>query len=95
MGKLDHFALMRKVKASMGGATSLPVRSINAPLSLQGIDFSDHLNYWKEGMPAIMVTDTAFLRNSNYHRVEDTAEKLDYGRMAKVVQGVHAFAQLR
>ncbi|OSZ71349.1 peptidase M28 [Hydrogenophaga sp. IBVHS1] len=95
VGKLDHFALMRKVKAAMAGATSLPVRSINAPPTLQGIDFSDHLNYWKEGMPAIMVTDTAFLRNSNYHRVEDTFEKLDYERMAKVVQGVHAFAQLR
>lgn len=95
VGKLDHFALMRKVKAAMAGATSLPVRSINAPPTLQGIDFSDHLNYWKEGMPAIMVTDTAFLRNSNYHRVEDTFEKLDYGRMAKVVQGVFALTQLR
>lgn len=95
VGRLDHFALMRKMKAAMTGATPLPVRSLNAPPTVQGIDFSDHLNYWHQGMPAIMVTDTAFLRNPNYHRPEDTAEKLDYARMAMVVQGVHAFARLR
>lgn len=95
VGKLEHFGLMRKAKAAMVGATTLPVRSINAPpTTLQGIDFSDHRNYWKESMPAIMVTDTAFLRNLNYHRQEDTAEKLDYARMAKVVQGIFALTQL-
>lgn len=96
VGRLEHFGLMRKVKDAMAGATTLPVRSVNAPPTLlEGIDFSDHRNYWKEGMPAIMVTDTAFLRNPNYHRLEDTAETLDYGRMAMVVQGVFAFAQRR
>lgn len=95
VGKLEHFGLMRKAKAAMAGATTLPVRSINAPpTTLQGIDFSDHRNYWKEGMAAIMVTDTAFLRNPHYHRAEDTAEKLDYARMGKVVQGVFAVTRL-
>lgn len=93
VGQLENFGLMRKVKAAMAGATPLPVRSVNAPPTLEGVDFSDHRNYWKEGMPAIMVTDTAFLRNTNYHRAEDTFEKLDYGRMAKVVQGVFALTQ--
>lgn len=40
-----------------------------------------------------MVTDTAFYRNHNYHEAGDTYEKLDYRRMAKVVQGVYAIAQ--
>ena len=40
-----------------------------------------------------MVTDTAFFRNKNYHELEDTADKLDYMRMAKVVQGIHAIVQ--
>jgi Zn-dependent M28 family amino/carboxypeptidase len=94
VGKLGDFGAIRKVKAAMAGATSLPVYSINAPPLLQGIDFSDHLSYWNEGIPAIMVTDTAFMRNQNYHLPGDTFEKLDYGRMAKVVQGVYAFTQL-
>jgi Zn-dependent M28 family amino/carboxypeptidase len=89
-GHLGDFALMRRVKARMAGAVDLPVRSINAPALLQGIDFSDHLNYWREGYPALMITDTAFLRNPYYHRAEDTQEKLDYVRMGKVVQAVFA-----
>lgn len=94
VGKLSDFGLMRKTKAAMAGATPLPVHSINAPTTLEGVDFSDHLNYWNEGMPAIMVTDTAFMRNPNYHGRGDTFDTLDYGRMAMVVQGVYAVAQL-
>jgi hypothetical protein len=40
-----------------------------------------------------MVTDTSFFRNSNYHQAGDTYEKLDYRRMAKVVQSVYALIQ--
>jgi hypothetical protein len=36
-----------------------------------------------------MITDTAFYRNHNYHTANDTAEKLDYRRMAMVVAGVY------
>ncbi len=93
VGKLSNFGATRRAKALMAGATDLPVYSINAPTSLQGIDFSDHMSYWNEGFAALMVTDTAFLRNSNYHEAEDTYEKLDYVRMAKVVQAVYAVAR--
>lgn len=93
VGTLSDFAAMRRVKAAMAGATSLPVHSINAPPLLPGIDFSDHLSYWREGFPAFMVTDTAFMRNRNYHQAGDTYEKLDYRRMAQVIQGVYAVAQ--
>ena len=37
-----------------------------------------------------MITDTAFFRNRNYHTEDDTEEKLDYARMAMVVEGVYA-----
>ena len=92
-GKFGDFSVMRKAKTLMTGATDLPVFSINAPTSVPGIDFSDHRSYWDEGFPALMVTDTAFYRNPNYHQAGDTYEKLDYRRMAKVVQGVFAVAQ--
>jgi Zn-dependent M28 family amino/carboxypeptidase len=93
VGKLGDFGATRRAKALMAGATDLPVHSINVPPSLPGIDFSDHLNYWNEGFPALMVTDTAFMRNANYHQAGDTYEKLDYRRMAKVVQAVHAISR--
>lgn len=46
---------------------------------------SDHMNYWKFHYPAIMVTDTAFLRNPNYHKVSDTIETLNFEKMQAVV----------
>ena len=55
-----------------------------------GVDFSDHLSYANEGFPAMMVTDTAFYRNKAYHTPDDTPERLDYRRMAQVVDGVQA-----
>jgi Zn-dependent M28 family amino/carboxypeptidase len=93
VGKLGGFAATRRAKALMAGATDLPVYSINAPRAMQGIDWSDHRNYWAQGYPAMMVTDTSYLRNPNYHKAGDTFDKLDYARMAKVVQGVYAVAE--
>jgi Zn-dependent M28 family amino/carboxypeptidase len=61
------------------------VESINAPTIVNWVDFSDHRNYWKFNIPAIMITDTAFYRNKNYHKNSDTYEKLDYEKMREVV----------
>jgi Zn-dependent M28 family amino/carboxypeptidase len=93
VGNFSGFGKMRSVKSLMLGADDLPVLSINAPPLIPGIDFSDHLNYWAEGFPAIMVTDTAFNRNKEYHKLGDTPDRLDYARMAKVVQSVYAVTQ--
>ena len=93
VGNFSGFGKMRRLKSLMLGAGQMPVLSINAPPLLPGIDFSDHLNYWAEGYSAIMVTDTAFNRNRQYHRRGDTADRLDYARMAQVVQGVYAVTQ--
>jgi hypothetical protein len=92
VGGYQDFEAMRRVKGLFKGASTLPVESINAPSSVQGVDFSDHASYWRFDMPAIMVTDTAFMRNANYHQPSDTADTLDYARMAQVVRGVHAVA---
>jgi len=80
-----------KLKKWMIPASDLPVYSINAPAIIPGVDFSDHLNFWNHGYPAVMVTDTAFLRNDAYHTGRDTADRLDYTEMAKVVQGVYRY----
>ena len=93
VGQYADFGATRKAKSLMAGASDLPVYSINAPRSMQGIDYSDHRSYWAQGYPALMVTDTAFLRNANYHKAGDTHDKLDYARMAKVVQAVYALSQ--
>jgi hypothetical protein len=90
VGRVSDAMLVRRVKSAMSGAAPLPVHSINAPSLIPGVDFSDQRNYWHAGYNAVMITDTAFYRNRNYHTAQDTAEKLDYKRMAMVVEGVYA-----
>jgi Zn-dependent M28 family amino/carboxypeptidase len=92
VGRTSDVGAVRRVKAALKGET-LEVRSINAPASIAGVDFSDHQNYWALNQPAVMVTDTAFMRNKQYHQAGDTYDKLDYNRMAQVVQGVYRLAQ--
>lgn len=90
-GLLDRSSVAR-VKGLMSVSDNLPVYSINAPAALTGIDFSDHWSFWQNGLPALMVTDTAFLRNPHYHEPTDTPDTLDYRRMAMAVDGLYQVA---
>jgi hypothetical protein len=49
---------------------------------------SDHASFWDAGLPALMVTDTAFFRNPNYHLASDTIETLDFVFMAQLVKSL-------
>lgn len=49
---------------------------------------SDHRNYVPLDIPAIMITDTAQIRNTNYHTDADTPDTLDYTMMAKATWAV-------
>lgn len=88
VGQLGDGKTVRSAKELMRAASDVPVYSINAPRLIPGIDFSDHMNFWDEGYPAIMITDTAFYRNRAYHTVADLPQRLDYQKMASVLQGV-------
>lgn len=69
--------------------SNIDVQTLGAPAGLVGVDFSDHLNYWMFDYDAVMITDTAFYRNQNYHQLTDTIETLDFTNMAKVVKSVY------
>jgi hypothetical protein len=90
VGDFGQWRSIRRAKKAMQSASSLPVYSFNAPRFIPGVDWSDHMNFWKTGYDAVMITDTAFMRNKRYHTVDDTPDTLDYKRMAMVVQGVYA-----
>ncbi len=91
VGRWQERRLAREIKRAFRGADAARLVSYSGPPIL-GADLSDHRNYWDAGFPAVMITDTAFLRNPHYHRPSDTADTLDYGRMARVVDGVAAAA---
>jgi len=83
-------SLVRQVLRDFRGAAQFPSEGIAAPSTLPGIGWSDHWSFWQLGYPAIMVTDTAPFRNPNYHRAEDTLEKIDSGKVVRVVDGIGA-----
>jgi hypothetical protein len=68
---------------------SLPTKSFRAPSFFGGIDLSDHRNYWKFGYSAVMITNTSFYRNHNYHRDTDRIATLDINRMSMTIDGVY------
>ncbi len=57
------------------------------PGSVPMVGASDHWGFWRNGYPALMVTDTALYRYPFYHTPQDTPEKLNYEMMARVVEG--------
>lgn len=86
--KLKGGKFVRKMIRQYKKTNALRTKKFSAPSALPGIDFSDHLNYWKMGFDALMITDTAFYRNKNYHKKTDTMETLDLSRMARVIDGL-------
>ena len=91
VGRLGDALLVRELKAALLG-NGAPARSIDAPELIPGIGDSDHSSFWRAGVRAAMVTDTAWYRNPRYHTARDTPETLDYPRMARIAEGVAAWA---
>lgn len=88
VGRKQEMALTELMKSAMRQGSRIDVQALSATI-MPGIDLSDHKNFWEQGYPAVMVTDTSFFRNPNYHKPTDTPEKLDYGRMAEVARGMY------
>ena len=75
-----------QVKLLMATNSLLKTVSFKAPSNIKGIDFSDHLNYWKFNYDAVMITNTAFFRNHNYHTNKDIMQTLDINKMILVIE---------
>jgi hypothetical protein len=90
IGDQDHPNLIASV-AQAGGASLPQVLTLSIP-TMGGLapDLvrSDHTPFWKAGIGAVLLTDTANFRNPNYHQPTDTVETIDrefFGGAAQVV----------
>ena len=83
----DEFA--DKITGLIQQECAVKAFTVTDPRLNELLELSDHLNYWKYGINAVMINDTAMLRNRNYHKESDTIEKLDFVRMAEVVNGCY------
>ena len=87
VGNWGSSALVNQVAKHMRN-NSIVVETLKAPSFIRGMVIADHRNYWKFGYDAVMVTDSAFYRNKNYHKKSDTMDTLSFPKMQEVVKGV-------
>ncbi len=86
--------LLERLDRALKQGCSLPTVTLAVPLGgyiLPDVRLSDHANFWDEGYPAIMLTDTAYLRNPHYHGPGDVMENLDLEAMVELVLGLVHF----
>ena len=79
-------AFSAKTAWALRRAGRVPVRTFCGPAAMPGIHWSDHASFRRLGIPAAMLTDTAFHRNPHYHQASDLPETLDTGRMAETAR---------
>jgi Zn-dependent M28 family amino/carboxypeptidase len=91
VGNVASQSLVVAVAQALQEVDGLPVESLAVPgdgSALPDTRRSDHASFWDRGLPALMVTDTSFLRNPHYHRDTDTPDTLDYPFLARVTSGL-------
>ncbi|HWQ37921.1 MAG TPA: M28 family peptidase, partial [Burkholderiales bacterium] len=67
-----------------------PSEGVAAPAFIPGVDWSDQQSFWRRGVPAVMITDTAPYRYPHYHLPSDTPDKVDYERLARLTVGLES-----
>jgi len=93
VGNPQSRRFVKTVARTFREAELFPTRGATAPAWITGIDWSDHRSYWEIGAPALMVTDTAFLRNPHYHEPTDQPDTVDPMAIARIERGLLAVVE--
>ncbi len=88
VGNLSSAGLVRQALGTFRSSARFPSEGIAAPPLVSEAGWSDHWAFWQHGFKAIMITDTAVLRDPHYHTEDDLAAHVDFDRMARVVEGI-------
>jgi Zn-dependent M28 family amino/carboxypeptidase len=88
VGDRSSADLLRRVVETFRSTTKFPCEGAALFSGVPGVGWSDHWSFWQAGYPGVMITDTAPFRYPHYHTRADTPDKLDYERMARVVEGL-------
>ena len=79
VGDTEHLPLLQAFKTAHQSnrppllTLPVPLKGVLMPIVLS----SDHTPFWYKDIGAVMVTDTAYLRNPHYHQTTDTPDTLD------------------
>jgi len=88
VSNVENRQVVRQLVGAFRRHTSFPSEGAALWEWLPGVGWSDHWAFWKEGFPAIMVTDTALFRDPAYHTSHDTPQNIHYEHFARVVSGL-------
>jgi Zn-dependent M28 family amino/carboxypeptidase len=88
IGNLNSGDLVRRAIASFRRHVQFPSEGAALPGWMSGVGWSDHWSFWEQGYPGIMVTDTAPYRYPHYHTLDDTPDKINFDKLARVVSGL-------
>jgi hypothetical protein len=80
--------LVIRCVGSFRSHAKFPSQGVAVSDAIPGIGWSDHWSFTKEKYPALMVTDTAPFRYKQYHTAQDTPDRVNKERMARVVAGL-------
>ena len=89
----DSRDLLLRAVTAFRRHTPFPSEGLSAPAWITGVDWSDHWSFWEQGIPALMVTDTAPYRYPYYHSSQDTPDKIDYDALTRVTLGLAQVAR--
>jgi Zn-dependent M28 family amino/carboxypeptidase len=87
VGNAASRRLVDRVTTIFRATTKFPAVGFAAPKWVTKAGWSDHWSFWQFGYPGLMATDTAPLRYKHYHTRQDTPDKIEYDRTARVVMG--------
>lgn len=88
VSNLSSVGLAASVRTAWMKGSSIPLETTILPSVFSTLALSDQLNFWSAGQKAVMFSDTSYFRYAHYHQTTDTAEKLDYEKMAAVTEGL-------
>lgn len=90
VGNIESRGLLAAFGAAWRNSSRFPLTLSILPGPFASLALSDQLNFWSHGYPAVMISDTAFYRNANYHESSDLPGTLDYEKMAEVANAIVA-----
>ena len=95
VGNLPSRRLVVEFLRHFTSVSDFRVEAIAAFEWIPGITWSDHWSFWKEGYPALMLTDTAPFRYPEYHGSRDLPEQINAREFARAAHGIiHAVRRL-
>lgn len=88
VGNLSSRRLVTEFLRHFQAATDFPVEGVATFAWIPGVDWSDHWSFWREGYPAVMLTDTAPYRYPEYHAAGDLPERITGREFARAAHGI-------